>query len=105
MSEFIWLVEHREYCNGEMVCTITHAATTLKIAEYLMRNHLGAPETRGYYSIFPLVINESGLGTPNTDVMRNKGNFVLNFYYLQGNQLEWQPTKENGICPSYGGNR
>lgn len=93
MSNYVWLVEHREWTDHVMDCTIIHVASTLQIAEHLLRNDLGAKSLECWYAIYPEVVDHPSFGDKPypTEIIKDDGHFVLNFYDENFNQIETQP--------------
>lgn len=92
MTTYVWLVEHREWTDHVMDCTILHVASTLQIAEHLMRNCDGAPSTDCWYVIYPVPVDHPYAGDKPypPEVMKDEGHFVLNFYDEHFNQTDKQ---------------
>jgi hypothetical protein len=95
MSNYVWLVENREWAGEEMVCTILDAASTLQIAEHFLRFSPGLKETNCWYAIYPVAIDHEFMGTKPypPEVLADEGHFILNFYDEDFNQIEQQPQR------------
>ena len=77
-----------------MDCTTIHIASTLQIAEHLLRFSYGLDDIGPcWYAIYPEVVDHPGIGDPPypAEVCADEGHFVLNFYDERYNQIEMQP--------------
>jgi len=92
MSNYVWIVEHREWRKHFMNCTMLYVASTLQIAEHLLRFSPGLDEKNCWYAIFPQVVDESGIGdaTFPSEFMESDEHMVLNFYDEHYNRVRKQ---------------
>lgn len=95
MSNYVWLVEQREWTGDVMECTVLHVASTLQIAEHLLRNGHGAKSTDCWYAIYPEVVDHPIFGDKPypPEVRADEHHFILNFYDEDFNQIEQQPER------------